>query len=230
MELQQSEKPTKPKKWVVMCAVIMTIVVVITCVSLVRCPQLYTTQRNIENIKRLANKKIIQSDDYHYDSCEVYPVYNQDDNICVYLVEMQPDGFFFVSVRVPTIYNYSRYMYTVIRTWRRFCYGNTNMAQHEQYTAGWKMVNNRYYETDDKDNYIEHKASPYAEAKVLDQKLYLLDTDISYRKVPAIRQGNSFINLITMETVDMQNIQSDNATEEFVPYISVVFHSGANLD
>ncbi len=231
---QQKPERKKPKKRVIVCAVIMTIMVVIYCIALVRCPQMYTTQRNMENIKRLADKRYVESGDY--DSLSVYPLYDETDKVKYFLVEMSPSAYVFVKPRTPQIGNlgqYSRSADTVERPWRRYricedgsaplSYEGEEWKADSKYTSG-KEKNYRY-ETDDKGDFIEYAASPYAVAGVLGQKLYMLYVG-NYQYVPAIRQGSAFFNLISMETFDYSTATDLNTPSLFMSFF--IKHS-ANL-
>jgi len=220
MELQQSEKPNKPKKWVVLCAVIMTIVVVITCVSLVRCPQLYTTKQHIRTITRLANKRYVKSGEY--DSLTVYPLYDENDKVNFYfLVELSPSSYVIVARHIPllgTLGQYIRSDIPVEPAWRRYriCVDGNELLPDDG--REWKAdpnatsdkEKNYRYETDDNGSFIEYTSSPYAVAGVLDQKMYLLYID-GGGFVPAIKQGAFFLNLLSMETFEYSNeVSIDN--------------------
>lgn len=202
-------------------------------------PDDYTLEEHIERISTLIEDEFINEDSrqdkYSFiTDYKLYPLYNNRDELRYFLVEFAPYGFAFILLSVADGTKYgSMYHYNAVyvnNSWRRYrlC---INGKEPDAFNGTLWNNNNKYYdnrrfEVDNDGEYIEYNHSPYAVAKVLNAKLYFLDVNDGF--VPAIKENEKYINLVSMEEFECQeeklyNKEVDAYFENSIPSLSVGF-------
>ncbi len=164
-------------------------------------PESYTEQEHIERITERIE------DDYmtdEYTSFEVYPLYNQNEQLVFFMVEFEPEKFMFIKLQEELSGCDGAFTQAV---------GSNSMYRRTD--GGWRKYigeddKGPVYETDENRQIVYYHKSPYKMANVLNERKYLLNTqEDSY--VPAIKLQNSFLNLITNQEF---SIEKENWQEE----------------
>ncbi len=203
-------------------------------------PARYSTAQHVDRIKKIVQEKYIG--DGEFTDFAVYPLYDKDDNVLYYLVEFEPCGFLYVLAEKPNLLIRTK-MYKKNDVGRcpkshvfsRYRISDTQPQEFEGKT--WKnkekvTVSDNYvpesmkwYESDEKGIIVYH-SSPYKAANVQNEKKYVLPME-EYRYVPAIKRGEKYLNLVSME----EFVLSNEFEKDKKPYIYISFYgkSGANL-
>ncbi len=178
---------------------VLLIIISLLCVNMMISAKVsLTVEENIRNISERVEKRY-----FNYDSFEVYPLYNLNDEVKYFLVEFEPTCF----VLVEASDNYwqcndsSRYTREEIGFWEKYVYVekiNPNTGRTELSIE---------YLPNENGEYVRYYDSPYKLANVLNEKKYL----IKFRNrnsclIPAVKRNGKFLNLVSMEEFDETDI------------------------
>lgn len=199
-----------------MLALIMTLsLLMLTLFGCDRDPNDYTVEEHIQMISEKVQAQFM-GDNSPYTSFEVYPLYNEIDEVKHYLIEFEPVGFMIVETKVEPytlpIFKIYTSMYRMSRNhadfllndgriigWRRFRVSHDGQApepfneyglKEQDYYRGVSVK--IYYESDADGNYVYYQKSPYAISNKLTGKLYLIGD------VPCIKESDKWFNLISL--------------------------------
>lgn len=185
-------------------------------------PENYTLEEHEKNISQRLEKHYLKDGETY----SLYPIYTKDDILKYFLVEFSTNRYMFIMVRKTSFkfrfFNgkYSIYAFAADFTWDRYRLEATMDKEVYGEQVIWsvqKTIYNNgkdsgYYETDNNGEQIHHKSSPYTIAKVLNQKLYLLENDSNYWYIPAIKlDDENYINLVSMAKF---NVSTDFTLQE----------------
>ena len=145
---------------------VLTIIILSVCGEK---PSQFTEEEHIARISKKIDKKIkkkFSNDRYtfEYDSFEVYPLYNLNEELEYFLVEFEPSSFMFIHMR-----DKYKYIYYFIGV-KSMYYHSTNICyQWSRYKIDYASVhpmsvNNFLWETDENGEKIIYDKSPYAVA------------------------------------------------------------------
>lgn len=175
----------------------------------------YTYEEHYQNVSEIIEKKYMYPK-WGFTSFELYPIYNEKDEHEYFLVEFEPYKFFYVRIkkRIPSYAN--------------TCYYRSHEYSWSPYHVDKKQVDGRdsYYKTfelDEFNNRIIYNRSHFKQAGVENEKLYFLKP-YTYNNgylIPAVKRGDKFLNLISMEEFDYKISDITHS----IPTISYIFDS-----
>ena len=209
------------------------ILLFVLCLSLGGCmtyvgyfhnPDNYSTEQHVERITKRAKKRFVDSGEYT--DVVVSPLYKEDDTVRYYLLEFEPAGFTVVVVAKTTFYNriglYAGAptdMYMCLDTdyvvpWSRYRLeqeGGTidDIIYDETYDLYFKKKEQsqgqpqRYCEYAD-GRYVSYEESPFSVANTGEEKKYAFIHNGCF--LPAIKKGDQYLNLISMENFLLDEI------------------------
>ena len=170
----------------------------------------YTEAEHLERVAALAEKRYM-GEGSEYTSYEVHPVYNEYDELGYFVIDFLPQGYVYVKLNeqaTPWLSMYTRddfentvwYPYTVEE--------GTNSVVYDENGTQLVYVNRKFKE-DVEGNYISYRVSHFKAANIGEERRYFLpvestiDLCLADRKayVPAVKRGDSFLNLISMQTL-----------------------------
>lgn len=165
-------------------------------------------------------KKIIEEDYTEdiamYGQYEIYTVYDEQDDYAYFLIEFELDRAIFIKIDKS---NNNYYTHSHQFSWKK-CKSVFVPRKDGYMSASFKLD---YYDKDKEGNINKYHNSPYNYYNVLEEKLYLLfiyrDGKSEGAYVPAIKKGNNFLNLISMEEFEYFPIAELNS----VPYMNISF-------
>ena len=195
-------------------------------------PARYSTAQHVDRIKKIVQEKYIG--DGEFTDFAVYPLYDKDDNVIMYLVEFEPCGYLYVNVTKP-YWPASREMYqkncagfsASDNKFSRYRISDTQPQEFEGKT--WKnkekvTVSDNYvpesmkwYESDEKGIIVYH-SSPYKAANVQNEKKYVLQME-ECDYVPAVKRGEKYLNLVSME----EFTYSSELSYKHIPYVFISY-------
>jgi len=200
---------------------VLLILLTIFCAIFAGCsesPDKYTLEEHIERISEKVESRFINNEKsdfygkYNVTQYKLFPLYNQNDELEYFLVEFEPYGFAFISLNTVKKFAFNQAMYRcedryLQDNWQRYrlCIDGQEPEPYEgiQWMAKENDENlNFRYEINEEGKFVEYNHSPYMTANALNQKMYLLIVYNGY--IPAIKQGNKFINLVSMEEIEYQ--------------------------
>ncbi len=165
----------------------------------------YTEEEHIARItERIKNKDFSWA--LTYESFEVYPLYNQNEEVEYFLVEFEPFGFMFVLL-IDTQYSTCLLRTSMYKRSSFFCEGQRTWSPYSRdETTGDKV-----YFLDENGERIIHTKSPYYVTQNMNSKKYLLESSRgSAEYICAVKKDETYVNLIngsilsTEEKLDFQ--------------------------
>ena len=170
----------------------------------------YTEEEHIERVTERA-KECFLGEGSEYTDLEVYPVYNEHDELNYMLIEFQPHGFLYVHIAEK---EYSwKGMYTLSSTqpesWMP--YRVKEGAQEGVYDANGNLLaqaSNREYIRDENGQAIIYQESHFKAAGIEGERRYLLTTKAAEflggasSLIPAVKRGEQYIDLVDGALID----------------------------
>ena len=166
----------------------------------------YTTEQHIQRMSERIEKRFMAEDNEKWTGFEIKPLYNENEELNIFLVEFEPYGYLYVllcdeSNKVFGWLGMSTSMYTlsnstITRTWSPYTLNSTTSEKE------WIL--------DEEGNKIVYNRSPFYVANAGNAKYYFLENEDGYY-IPAIKTDEDFINLISGEKFRFQNGQPETS-------------------
>lgn len=165
----------------------------------------YTTEQHIQRMSERIEKRFMAEDNEKWTGFEIKPLYNENEELNIFLVEFEPYGYLCVLVgdELNKVFGWlgmrtSMYRLsneTITRTWSPYNLNSTTCEKE------WIL--------DEEGNKIVYNSSPFYVSNAGNAKYYLLENEDGYY-IPAIKTGEDFVNLISGEKFRFQNGQPVN--------------------
>ncbi len=158
----------------------------------------YTEKEHIARVTALAKKRYIDNGDY--DSLEVYPLYDENDKLKYFLIELEPAGHVYVRLNEREMYGrslYTRDDWHIEKPW--FKYQTDPDSETHIMIGNDSMYYNsvRALEVDSDGYAVIYYCSPYKASDVQEKRCYLFDMNGYY--IPSIKLSETYLDLIGME-------------------------------
>lgn len=186
----------------------------------------FTDEQHIERITKGIEKQYIKQG--KKEGYEIHPVYNESDEMEYCVIDFKPSGYLYIKIYdsgsiMPIFFGNSMYSKEGLTKWRRFRFLKEGEDQPQYPYSNWKKGKNGdgdiYYdnlcEVDKDGNFIEYKDSHFKVAGVKEEKRYLLRDD-SGNCIPAIKSNDRYLNLISMEEMDVPVRVTEYPNELFI--------------
>ena len=181
-----------------------------------------TDKEQLAEVTKLATKRFVEEGHVDREHCEkgkytgltVYPLYDENDEMQYFLIDLEPSGYAYVSSNIKIRNSMS-------------CLGRI-IASYGEYTVSYGRPWYRYYrnETDTdydlRDAEILYEDSHFRVANIGDEKRYLLKCypkSGSFGYIPAVKRGDKFLNLVSMTEYDPNDLYAYEPTSgiSFMP-------------
>ena len=172
----------------------------------------YSEETHTNRVRELVEKRYM-TETSEYTDYELFPLYNENDELAYFLVEFEPFGYVYIRLNSTSSFRFlgGASFYT------RDCYENEVWYPYtvEQGTVGiihqpdgtiqeWK---NRKFKYDENGDIISYRDSHFKVAGIENERRYLLEiTSIiehsnrfPFRHIPAVKRGDAYLNLVSME-------------------------------
>ncbi len=166
----------------------------------------YTTEQHIQRMSERIENRFMAEDNGKWTGFEIKPLYNENEELNIFLVEFEPYGYLYVLVgdELNKVFGWlgiSTSMYTlsnstITRTWSPYTLNSTTSEKE------WIL--------DEEGNKIVYNRSPFYVANEGNAKYYFLENEGGYY-IPAIKTDEDFINLISGEKFRFQNGQPETS-------------------
>ncbi len=208
IEKKEETKTPLPKnkriRRIIICIVVVIFLlslIFLTCVTIKA--DYFTEEQHIKRISRRFQKKYM-NEGSEIDSFEVYPIYDENENISMFLIECNPYGFMFVEaidygplIIVPLILGSTMYLGS------RF-YGHKNSA-YATWTPYTYDENGEYnWALDESGEKICYSTSPYRVQDKMKERKYIFQSERG-GYVCAVKDGANFVNLISGRYFEFKN-------------------------
>ncbi len=214
------------KKYWIIVLIVMVILGVVSCVQ---DHSNFTVEEHVKKINELVSKNTTLSQRFNYDSFDVYPLYDYDDEVQIYLVEFNPKGYIFVKSNnepnfIKILNGIGMYTYTEGDTpWQRYTINQSGIewARSQESLQTWPIEFKEFEIIDDQ--YVYYESSYYKVSDIEHEKKMLLSGD-KHLYIPAVKlQNGDIINLISMSIMD----QNSNQVRVY-PDIDIAFYLKSN--
>ncbi len=205
-------------------AICLTLVLIFIAITPVCCFGIRKTEkRQLDEVTKLATKRFVEEGHVDREHCEkgkytgltVYPLYDENDEMQYFLIDLEPSGYAYVSSNIKIRNSMS-------------CLGRI-IANYGEYTVSYGEPWFRYYrnETDTdydlRDAEILYEDSHFKVANIGDEKRYLLKYHLQSsadKYMPAVKRGDKYLNLVSMELYDPNHPfnYEPNGFIHFVPH------------
>ena len=154
----------------------------------------YTQEQHIARISKRVEKRYM-GEGSKYTDFKVYPLYNQNDCFSYYcLVEFEPYGYMYVEIRDV---NWAR----VLGLYGMYSKDSTSKDPTIEWVR-YKIDESGkefYYEMDETGKPIEYSVSHFKAAGIENETRYVLRVGKRHMYIPAVKRGDKYLNLISME-------------------------------
>ncbi|MBE5753242.1 MAG: hypothetical protein E7343_04160 [Clostridiales bacterium] len=186
-------------------AVLLMLCVSISFAGCKNSPNDYTVEEHIGRIRERMRARDLTEEypvGFTYEDFEVYPLYNEKEEVKYFLIEFEPYGFMFVAVREiqpslgTIIFKHSMYILSSLHSenhpWSPYVVDEAKGDAYHPEAREWLL--------DDKGDKIYYAKSPYYITNNIEEKKYLFVMR-SGGFILAIKKENCFINLISGEKI-----------------------------
>ena len=193
----------------------------------------YTEEEHIARVTKLAKQRYI--DNGEYTSLEVFPLYDENDELGYFLIELEPAGHVYVRLNKREVYGSGRSLYTRCEMLER------PWIKHEvDYSADSFSVSyygRKYWfhdvkpiETDNDGTPILHFESPFYSVDLNKERGYFINNRLAPSMegyVVAVKRNDRLYNLISLKEFD--EVETDQYNYEAGVFAYFILCSSDNL-
>lgn len=181
----------------------------------------YSEEKHKERISKLVKKRYM-TEESEYTSFEVYPLYNENDELKFFVVEFEPYGYVYVKIneKSNSLLGLSMYMRGDCESQEWFRYEvDENSEAHitDKYGYEWIYKHRRLTEIQDDGEPVKYKDSHFKVAETGNERRYFIEIEClpslgsDEGFVPAVKRGEKYLNLVSMQELVISNGEEDNA-------------------
>ena len=209
---------------------IILILIPCACFTFRACAFKYNRFSEEEHIQRIAErieKRFIADQTFYTNFC-VYPLFSENEELKYFLVEFEPYGFVFIKLKdekfqITSCLGTSSSMYGLSNiygktTWSPYTIVKTNSQPFPDTDKCWMV--------DEKGERIFYNKSPYHVTENLEERKYIISLE-NAEFICAIKSGNSFKNLISLE--DFNVYEGDLTNTQATIYIAFIANNRFEL-
>ena len=170
----------------------------------------YSEEQHIQRVKERAEKRYL-GEGSEYTGLEVYPLYNEYDELKYMLIELEPQGYVYVLIN-DREYPW-RSMYTcgdTTSSWWMPYRVKEGVREEIDTEIGPIGYENRDFFRDENGQVITYHQSHFKVAGIEDERRYLLeitstaDLGSTYGLIPAVKRGEQYLNLVDGSLIDYE--------------------------
>ena len=193
------------KKKVFLLSVAAILVIVLVMLILSSFSWFYTEDRHIHRIRERAEKRFL-GEDSEYTGLEVYPVYNEYDELRYALIEFEPQGYIYVYISKKAYLWSSMYSLSDTEAERGWMpYRMKEGAQEDIIDENGNIIAqtfNREFIRDENGQVITYHDSHFKVAGIENERRYFLSTvcavfvGLNHGLIPAVKRGEQYLDLV----------------------------------
>lgn len=198
------------KKKIVLLSISAILVIVLVMLILASYSWFYTDAMHIKRIKKRA-EKLYLSEDSQYTGLEVYPIYNEYDELNYALIEFEPQGFIYVHIAdqaYPWKGMYTRSS-TEPESWMPYrVKEGVNETIADANGDVIAQFFNQEFIRDENGQVIFYSDSHFKVARIENERRYFLSTEcavyigFNHGLIPAVKRGEKYLDLIDGAMID----------------------------
>ena len=169
----------------------------------------YTEEEHIARVTERARERFL-GEGSEYTGLEVYPVYNEYDELNYMLIEFQPQGFLYVLIDREQ-FPWKMYTLSNMQPESWMPYRVKEGAQEDVYDADGNLLVqavNREYIRDENGQAVIYYESHFKAAGIEGERRYLLTTEVAEflgggsSWIPAVKRGEQYLDLVDGALID----------------------------
>lgn len=219
------------KKKIVLLSVSVILVVVVVMLTLTSYSWFYTEEQHVQRVRERAEKRFL-GEDSEYTGLEVYPIYNEYDELKYMLIELEPHGFMYVLIREDSTFewfsNVGMYLCSDMKpeSWMPYRVKEgvkEEIVIEEEYSVLYK---NREFYRDENGDVIVYRQSHFKVAGIENERRYLLEIrstvngSSSDALIPAVKRGDQYLDLVDGALIDYTpGMESKTYAVEYLYFI-----------
>ena len=197
------------KKFTRIGACLVASLLLIAAVLCVGCSSdMYSEEKHMQRIRERAERRFL-GEDSEYTGLEVYPIYNEYDELKYALIEFEPQGFVYVYISERAYPWSSMYSLSDTESESWMPYRVKEGAQEEIVDADGNVfgTTNCEYFRDENGQVIIYNESHFKVAGIETEHRYFLSTkltvDIGYSRglIPAVKRGEQYLDLVDVAMI-----------------------------
>lgn len=198
------------KKRIVLLSISVILVFVLVMLILSSYSWFYTEEQHIHRIRERAERRFL-GEDSEYMSLEVYPIYNEYDEMRFALIEFEPQGFIIVHIKDQAYPWKGIYTLSSRESERWMPYRVKEGYIDNIYDADGQLIDqntDREFIRDENGQVIIYHESYFKVAGIENERRYFLSTTLivsSSRRdgrIPAVKRGEQYLDLVDGEMID----------------------------
>ena len=162
---------------------------------------MYSEEKHMQRIREQAEERFL-GEDSEYTGLEVYPIYNEYDELKYALIEFEPRGFVYVYISEREYPWSSMYSLSDTESESWMPYRVKKGAREDVYDADGNLLyqtTDREYFRDENGHVIIYNESHFKVAGIENERRYLLD---GRYLVPAVKRGEQYLDLVDGAMID----------------------------
>ena len=169
----------------------------------------YTEEEHVARVTERAKERFL-GEGSEYTGLEVYPVYNEYDELNYMLIEFQPQGFLYVLIDREQ-FPWKMYTLSNMQPESWMPYRVNEGAQEDVYGADGNLLAqavNREYIRDENGQAVIYYESHFKAAGIEGERRYLLTTEVAEflgggsSWIPAVKRGERYLDLVDGALID----------------------------
>lgn len=178
----------------------------------------YSEKQHISRMRKRAEERYLGADS-EYTGLEVYPLYNENDELKYMLIELQPQGYVYVYINkleIPGILGmYTIYTDTADQFWYPYVSEEGAASVVEDRWGNPVTWEGRRVFLDEEGEPVKYYVSHFKAADIQNERRYLIEfpSDRSRGMMPAVKKGDNYLNLISGREVPCSSDLTDETIE-----------------
>ena len=170
----------------------------------------YTEEEHVARVTERAKERFL-GEGSEYTGLEVFPVYNEYDELNYMLIEFQPQGFLYVHIAEKQYPWKGMYTLSSMQPESWMPYRVMEGAQEDVYDADGNLLAqavNREYIRDESGQAVIYHESHFKAAGIEGERRYLLTTEVAEflgggsSWIPAVKRGEQYLDLVDGALID----------------------------
>ena len=192
----------------------------------------YSEEQHIQRVRERAEERFL-GEDSEYTGLEVYPIYNEYDELKYMLIELEPQGFLYVRIEKDSTFEWlsgvGMYLCSSIEleSWMPYRVKEGVQEVIEVEEGQSVLYKNREFYRDENGDVIVYRQSHFKVAGIENERRYLLEIRSTITNssgtdalIPAVKRGDQYLDLVDGALIDYTpDMESSTYAVEFLYFI-----------
>lgn len=192
----------------------------------------YSAEKHIARVRERAEARFL-GEGSKYTDLEVYPLYNENDELKYMLIEFEPQGFIYVQINErerPWLSMYTMGRDVPDAFWRPYVFDRGSVQSVPDENGTLQICKDRRFLQDEDGEFYGFYVSHFKAANIGEERRYLLtltlrtgeSTSQTYY-IPAVKREDGYFNLVSWKRIPFDCAMDFNADENPIEYPEINF-------